>query len=341
LSDGTLDPGFGAGGKVITDFFGGVSEGAAGVVVQDDGRIIAGGTAFNRDHFVVALCRYEDDGSLDTTYGDGGKVAVELFGDEQAYAIALQPDGKVVAIGNVFSNGLQGTFVARYLVNGTLDATFGSGGKVLEGLDGKVRVPTSLALGPGGKIVMTGWTLGNHGVDFAIARYNSDGSADSSFGQDGQVSTDFFGFDDIIYGVAVQADGGIIATGYSSIAPQVAYMTTARYRSDGTLDPAFGTGGFAVDRPSTPNSNVGRAVAIQRNGKIVIAGGGELGFEIVRLDSTGNLDARFGDGGDATATVGQFGSEAHCLAIQDDGKIVVAGFSLEGFALVRYKGDRH
>jgi uncharacterized delta-60 repeat protein len=311
MAQNNLDPTFGNGGKVITDFA--AAEGAGAVVLQPDGKLIVAGTT---------IVRYNGNGSLDTSFGNGGRVSTGFF----AFAVVLQPDGKIVAAGP--------SVLARYNADGSLDSTFGNGGKVT--VPGGTAF--ALVLQADGKLVTAGSV--NGGSDFALIRYNTNGSLDSTFGNNGRVTTDFNGRFDEAYALVLQADGKLVAAGtnYSDFA-------LARYNSNGTLDMTFGTGGIITT--DFGGSDGARDVVIQPDGKIVAAGGSRSDdfeddsgvFALARYNADGTLDATFGSGGKVTTDVGQ-PSYAPGLALQADGKIVAAGSSVQlfirDFALVRY-----
>jgi uncharacterized delta-60 repeat protein len=137
-ASGDLDATFGTGGKVTTDFAGGTDE-AHGVVIQPlDGKIVAAGEAKTSYGEDFALARYSPNGTLDTTFGTGGLVTTDFNGrDDVAFAVALQSDGKIVAAGQAQSSYGQAFALARYNPDGTLDATFGRGGKVTTAFTGR------------------------------------------------------------------------------------------------------------------------------------------------------------------------------------------------------------
>ncbi len=200
-ADGSLDSSFGTGGKVTTDFGG--SDAALAAVLQPDGKIVAVGTSAAD----FALARYNTDGSLDTSFGTGGKVTTDFGGTDQAWAAVLQPDGKIVAAGLASADFA----LARYNTNGSLDTSFGTGGKVTTSFEGSDQA-RAVVLQPDGKIVAVGW---DNGVEFALARYNTDGLLDSSFGTGGKVTTDFGGSDAALAAV-LQSDGKIVAVGFAN-----------------------------------------------------------------------------------------------------------------------------
>lgn len=245
--NGTLDQGFGTGGLVTTDLFSGSSDQLMALAVQGDGRIIAAGgvrkTPDEDDDFVVV--RYLPDGRLDPAFGSGGKAVTGLGGDSLAFGVALQPDGKIVATGFSFSEYA----LVRYDGAGRLDLGFGVDGIARNPVYLYSAVPYSVAIQRDGKIVVGGiaFPAGLNG-DFALWRFLPDGSLDPAFGAGGRVLTDFSGRFDEITAIALQADGGIVAVGYTQVIGS--FTTTnfalARYTGDGRLDPRFGTGGRVV-----------------------------------------------------------------------------------------------
>ncbi len=212
MPDGSLDPTFSTDGKVTTDFAGGFDE-AFAVALQPDGKIVAaGGAVVGSSPFDFALTRYNPDGSLDPTFGTDGKATTDFGGTDEALAMALQPDGKIVAAGQAFT-GSSPDFavdfaVARYNPDGSLDSTFGTGGKVTTDFAG-FDAARAVALQPNGKIV----AAGGSSFDFAVARYKKHGSLDPSFGPGGKVTTDFASSTDVARAVALQPDGKIVAAG--------------------------------------------------------------------------------------------------------------------------------
>jgi len=341
-SDGSLDSTFGEDGKVTTNV--GNSDGVSAMAIQADGKIVvAGGDA-------GVLLRYNYDGSLDTSFDGDGKVTITFpiqerpgtYWNHSDQALAIQPDdGKIVVAGHTYqgsTNSFDFTLL-RYNSDGSLDVSFDGDGKVMTNMGGSDRA-YGVAIQSDGKIVVAGssgfTSNGQYTTDFALARYNSNGSLDTTFDADGKVATDF-GSDDVALGLAIQTDGKIVAAGYSGGNQDFAL---ARYRSDGTLDTSFdGDGKVKTDSGST--SDVARAIALQLDGKILVAGKAALGggltdFAVVRYNSNGSRDTSFdGDGIVATA----FGSQqASGVAIQPDGKIVAVGSGYGDFALARVNG---
>ena len=282
-SNGSLDAGFGDGGKVLTDFFGFLNR-ANAVVVQPDGKLVVAGFATqvpSPDGADFALARYNADGSLDTTFGSGGKVVTSFSNfPDIIEALALQPDGKIIAGGTLRldNNFYRGDFaLTRYNPDGTLDATFGEGGMVITDVtasDTLIDQIKDLALEPDGKIIAGGSAVSLifSGDKFAMARYQPDGTLDASFGAGGKVST-VFNVRSGASGVARQANGKIILAG-AVVLPgnDFSDVALARYNSDGTLDATFGNAGRKVDNLTENGSDGAAAIALQPDGRIVIAG---------------------------------------------------------------------
>jgi uncharacterized delta-60 repeat protein len=357
---GALDPTFGAGGKVLTDFGAAGEEIASDLAIQSDGKIVAAGNFSPEgvgDDF--ALARYNTDGTLDPTFNATGKVLTDFSGsgsDDFLSSVDVQSDGKIVVAGYSNASGTSYDFaLARYNPDGTLDPTFNGTGKVLTDFSGSGShdFAYALAIQSNGKIVVAGFSTSGTSYDFALARYNPDGTLDPTFNGTGKVLTDFsgpgLGFD-LAYSVAIQSDGKIVAAGESrsDISPTFSVFALARYNPDGTLDPTFnGTGKVLTDFGGPGSGEAVVAVAIQSDGKIVAAGnssGRSWDFALARYNPDGTLDPTFNGTGKVLTDFSGSGSYdfAHALAIQPDGKIVVAGESeptgqgYSDFALARY-----
>ncbi len=346
--DGSLDPGFGSGGKVFTDS-GHNSDEAHAIAIQQDGKIILAGLGNIIDDFF--LTRYNRDGSLDTSFGNGGKVFTDFFGNfDYAKAVVIQPDGKIIAGGQAIRTGL-GVDVfalARYNPDGSLDTAFGNGGKVTTSFFGAEDQINALALQPDGKIVAAGIAIDSSNIpsttNFALARYNRDGSLDASFGTGGRVTTHSFSYAQFCTGVVIQPDGKIIAAGGAVKGPIGDDFALARYLPDGRLDPTFGSGGL-VTTDFFQRDDYITGIVLQHNGKIVAAGTADEGFTdksfaVARYNPDGSLDPSFGSSGKTTTDFTGVDDQGRAIALQPDGKIVVAGdTAFRSFALVRYIGD--
>jgi uncharacterized delta-60 repeat protein len=286
------------------------------------------------------------DGMLDPSFGNGGLVATDFgqFAQDSAASLVVLPDGRAVAVGNTSPNlASNGMAAVRYLVSGALDTTFGSGGLVTiyfpppPGATEAGVGAESVLLQPDGRLVLIGG-MGSSPPPanrFALARLNLDGSLDPSFGTGGRVTT-LIGNWAVAYAGLLQPDGRIVAVGYLTSGGNIA---AARYNTDGSLDPAFGSGG-TVQLSQLPGFFRMRDVALQADGKLVIAGtyltSSVYDFALVRLLPNGTLDPTFDGDGLVTSDFGvsELGSSVIVLA---DGRIVLGGYrSPADFALVRY-----
>jgi uncharacterized delta-60 repeat protein len=362
---GGLDRSFGEDGRVTTLFGGSDSMSfLGGLAVQSDGEVVAAGATSPASvrNFKFALARYNLDGTLDDTFGGDGKVTSTFFSNESfANDVAIQDDGKIVAAGftlDEVSRRLQRSrfALARYNSDGTLDRTFSGNGKVTTRVAARSRV-SAVAIQPDGKIVVAGLARKNHKQVFALARYNTNGSLDGTFGDDGTLTT-FLQFPMGQTDVAVQADGKIVLVGTVEVPDSVLDVRFAvlRYRTDGTLDPTFDGDGITMTRfnLSGRTDASANAVAIQPDGRIVVAGGYEGegrngatrdGFAVARYHSDGSLDGSFGhDGKVRTQVLSTAGASG--LVIQPDGNVVAAGTVTNlndpvpsRFATTRYEPD--
>ena len=261
---GDLDPTFGTGGLVITSFPGrGV---ATAVAVQADGKIVGAGATNGLGNALFAVSRFNEDGSLDGAFGTGGEVTTSFGGtNDEALGVALQGDGKIVAVGFTNAGGAYRFALARYNGDGRLDGTFGTAGQVTTSFGGTFDVAGPVALQDDGKIVAAGVA----GGVFALARYD-DGSLDPTFGTAGEVTTSFGGAWDAAPSVALQRDGKVVAAGDTTNGVGGAQFALARYNGDGSLDRSFGTSGKVTT--SFAGNDLANAVAVQGDGKIVAAG---------------------------------------------------------------------
>ena len=215
---GTPDPGFGTGGVVETDLFGSDDFGED-IAVEPGGKIVFAGSARDPNNAAAgddfALARYNADGTLDSAFGSGGKARVHFgSGNDNAYAVGVQEDGKIVVGGKASTGSGEDFALARFRTNGSLDGEFDFDGKLTTDFGGAGDWLWDLAVQDDGKTIVAG-TSGNSsgGANFAVVRYNPDGSLDTSFDHDGRTQTDFFGFSDEARSVALQDDGKIVAAG--------------------------------------------------------------------------------------------------------------------------------
>src|SRR5439155_1723132 len=212
---GDPDPAFGTGGQVVTPIFSGYDT-ASALVLQPDGKLVAAGHAYNASNTVFALVRYNTDGSLDGNFGAGGKVTTSIGSiDDEVFALALQPDGKLVVAGYTSSASNTGFALARYNADGSLDTGFGTGGKVTTAIGSVDDEAFALVLQPDGKLVAAGYTNDGSNEDFALARYRADGTLDGSFRTGGTVVTPIAGTYGEADALVLEPDGKLAAAGYA------------------------------------------------------------------------------------------------------------------------------
>jgi uncharacterized delta-60 repeat protein len=263
---------------------------------------------------------YAAAGDLDSTFDTDGIVVTTGFATGGGNAVAVQSDGKIVVAGHIFNDDFA---VVRFNSDGSPDSSFDSNGLVTTDF-GASDQAYAVAIQSDGKIVVAGTS----GTDFALARYNDNGAPDTTFGNFGLVTTDVSrsGPGDSGRAVAIQSDGKIVVAGYSYDSTRFEEFALLRYNADGTLDTGFGSGGIVVTTIGDTTEDRGYAVAIQSDGKIVVAGESFLNFALARYTSDGVLDTSFDSDG---IVITDFGSEdvGNAVAIQTDGKIVVAGAS--------------
>jgi len=314
------DPSFGASGTVVIDF-GGIDQ-AYAVAQQSDGKILVAGWARPDDipgayeAANAVVVRLMEDGTPDTTFGVSG-AAIVVGGDYYFYDLAVQPDGKIIAAGKSLINLISGNLlVARFNANGTLDTTFASDG-VLDLNLGGADWAEAVTLQTDGKIVLGGVADDN----FVAARLLSSGTLDVTFDTDGMAT--ILGTD-LASDVAIQSDGAIILVGTAG-----EDLAVVRLLSDGSLDPTFDGDGKAILDLGAEDSGYG--AALQADGKIVVAGEvftpGNRDAIVVRTTGSGALDSTFDSDGVVSVGFGNNFEQFDDVAIQPDGKIVVAGNS--------------
>jgi len=336
--NGTLDSSFGGTGEVTS----GVKGLAWGVAVQADGKVVVAGWSTQAAFEVV---RFNPDGSLDTSFGSKGLAVIGFSGTSYAFNVAVQADGKIVVAGQTQpkNTGNWDITLARLNTNGSLDSSFGAGGKVVTQLPYSLNSTqylsplTNLAIDPNtsasdsnsGKLLVVVRTQQPQAV---VVRYNTNGTLDTTFGS----GTGYVNLGNQNYpAVVVQSDDRIVVagTGYGSTA-----VFLARLNADGTLDASFGSGGIVVT--SNPQVAFADSVALQANGQIVVCGTGMLNnngnrLMVGRYNTNGSLDITFGTGGFAMTPV--FTANGRSMALEPDGRIIVAGLgSGPWFTLARF-----
>jgi uncharacterized delta-60 repeat protein len=283
-ADGSLDTSFDGDGKIATGIA--FHDASYSVALQSDGKLVAAGhslTGIGVNDF--ALVRYNTDGSLDTSFDGDGKVTTDFGGtNDVGQSVAIQSDGKILVAG-VSANGSSVDFaLARYNSDGTLDISFDSDGRVTTSFAAGSDAGSSVTLQPDGKIIVAGQSFNGSNTDFAIARYNADGSLDTTFGDGGKVTTQFGGFADEGYSVTLQTDGKIIVAGHSNNGSD-ADFALVRYNSDGSLDPTFGADTIDVITPIT-GSSISEMIT-GGAGADILAGGGGADYFLFKTSTEG------------------------------------------------------
>jgi uncharacterized delta-60 repeat protein len=326
---GFPDSTFGSGGVVVTDFAGAADQVNAVIAFADGGTLAAGSASFASGHGNVkaqlALTRYLASGALDQAFGSGGRVTTPIGANSSASAVAIDPEGRIVAAGQSCSDHLGGKCklaLVRTLANGALDPTFGSGGIVTLSLGGKNVQAAGVAVLSDGKIVAGG----RADESFVAARVNPNGVLDASFGTGG---TTKIGFDRAVRnasGFLVTSDGYVMLAGAAA----------------GTDDDDFAVACLdAAGQPETEFAGTGRtvagfgggndsahAIARAADGGFFVGGmatmAGRPSFAILKYRENGTLDAAFGNAGRALVDFGA-SSQINALAVLPTGTLVAAG----------------
>lgn len=286
--------------------------------------------------FVVVLCNQlsAQGGLLDVTFDMDGKVKTPIVGlsTDEVNALAIQPDGKIIAAGSSLLNGNSQFALVRYMEDGSLDNTFSADGKLTVDFGPNEDIATAIAIQPDGKIVAAGRSRNGSFFDFALLRYLTDGSPDKSFNGTGKVTTNFGSNNGEAYAVLVLPNGKILAAGGVQ---QGAFYDFAliRYQDNGMPDSSFGVNGQVI-LDFNGNTDKAFSLALQPDGKIVAAGyainGTYADFALARFSPDGTPDSTFHLDGKQTVDISTFDDFGQAMALQPDGKIVVAGYAKLG-----------
>jgi uncharacterized delta-60 repeat protein len=338
--NGSPDVTFGSGGKVVSSFGGYLINPSASIAIQPDGKIVValGLDSDTEGNESDVLVRYNANGSLDTTFGANGIVGLPSY--TPFFALAIQPDGKIVVSGGGFT-------IVRYNPDGSFDGTLGGDGIVSTNLNGSYDSAYSIGIQTDGKIIAAGRGLGKGGessYDFAVIRYNTDGSLDSTFDSDGIVTTNLGLYDQAhsqVFSISLQSDGKIVAAGHSYNGSSYDWAVV-RYKPDGSLDDTFDSDGKVITPIPSIYYNGNNSVAVLNTGKIIVSGTSyhnvstKHDFTLAQYNTDGSLDTNFGgDDGIATVDFGNSSEVANGMALDRHGRAVVVGSSDEAFATAR------
>src|SRR4051812_11226668 len=371
---GGLDPAFNGNGRAVVAFDRALMNLNEPLAVQPDGKIVvAAALASPGDGNDIVVTRLSADGTVDAGFGTGGRVTIDLGSRDWPSAVAIQPDGKILVAGSSSGPGHLGFLLVRYLPDGALDVSFGSGGIVQTVLADTDTLGFAMALDGAGRIFMAGSAQQQQ---FAVAAYDANGSLIA------QTITRFTDPDDgpnfaEAHAIAIDRNGDVLVAGWTGwmgydfafaryspgldliekktidAGGSLDYAHGIAVQSDGGvvlagesddkltlvrmvaggLDPSFGTGGILYDAALSGAS----AVAVDAHDSLVVANGVATGqFALTRVLANGRLDASFGSGGTAITSFGTDDERARALAIQSDGKIVAAGRAGNNMAVARY-----
>jgi uncharacterized delta-60 repeat protein len=262
---------------------------------------------------------------------------------EFANCVAVQSDGKIVAVGS--ANLPQDFALARYNPEGSLDPTFDDDGLVTTGIRDDIDYGEAVAIQSDGKIIVAGSAYGANYCDFALVRYNPDGSLDETFDGDGIVTTDFNQSLDLGFAVLIQPDNKIVVAGTTHSINTSYEFAVARYNPEGSLDTTFSSDG-KVTTGFTYTSEIGHGVTLQPDGKLVVVGetsSGDNDFILARFNSNGTLDTSFDTDGKIVTDFFGRKDGGYAITTQPDGKIIAIGYAntttSSDFALARYNTD--
>lgn len=348
-TDGSLDTSFNHSGKLIHVMDHDMSE-ANALIIQPDGKMIAAGLCYGGPNLDMGLVRFNTSGGIDSTFGVNGQVYTNMSNSEERItALALQPDGKIVAVGEAKVSGYNEFAVVRYNTDGSLDQSFSGDGKLLVDFGPGHSSAQAVAIQSDGKIVVGGNSAYWIGTIFTSIRCNPDGSLDNSFGSSGKLLTQWTQSVDGIQAIAIQPDGKIVAAGYiQSEGTSTSWAGVIRYNSDGSMDNTFGEDHDGKAYFFTFEGSRANSVALTPDGKIVLAGtqyapsfGDNTDFFVARLTHDGLHDNTFGYGGTYSSEI-SIGDDddGKAMILQPDGKIIVAGSGrkegLYDFAIARF-----
>ncbi len=347
LADGSRDTAFGQGGEVITSVSGGDDYGLC-IAVQSDGKFLLAGYSENAGIREMSIVRYQIDGALDESFGTGGKQLIQAGQSRSsAWSLVITHDGKILLAGWTDEGGRDVFASIRLNTNGTLDSSFGNSGKITTAVGSVSSSGRGIAIQNDGKVIIGGFATIEGSIDFAVARYDSNGLLDTTFADSGialipvgNSSTDY------AYSALIQSDSKIVIAGSSSI-NGTADFAMVRLDQNGYLDQGFGVGGKVTADFQTDN-DFALKVTAQLDGKLILIGSarvqGAANIAVARFHTDGTPDLGFGNGGKVVTPVSATSNASWDVAVTPNGRISVSGWSQIDsrfqMTLVRYVGTK-
>jgi len=332
-ADGTLDTTFGGGdGEVVTEVSAGGAEARSVAIDASQNIVVAGSAHDNVSSYDTAVVRYDSSGSLDTTFGSDGVTISQISpGVDYAYDVKLQSDGKILLAGESEIATDLNFSLLRYTNAGALDTTFGSNG-ISTVFFGGNSYGRSVVVDSQGRILVGGHAFISGDEDFAIARFDSSGTLDATFGSSGTVVTDLGSYDRAI-AVGVQSDGKIVLMGDTYNGNSNGYdFAAVRYSSSGVVDSTFGTSGIAEKLHVGPGADIAYTGVLQDEGEILIAGtSGDYfssGIGLVRYAASGVADTSFSEDGKTSVQIDNRVGRIRAMALDGNGYVLVAGYTV-------------
>ena len=309
-------------GKLIIPVGAGIDDGRA-IKLDGNGKILIAGYSKNGSNNDFSLVRLNADGSLDRSFDGDGKAIIPVgSGNDEAYCITVQSDGKILLGGSSYSVSNYDYSIIRLNANGSLDSSFNSSGKAIIPVGASSDFAYSISIQNDDKILLGGYSEKYGGSDYSLVRLNANGTLDSGFGTGGKALVDVGG-SDFAYSLSVQSDGKIVIGGISN-----EDYSVVRLNANGTLDSGFGIGGKS--QVDMGGSDFAYSLGLQGDGKIVLGGHSQNSsvnsYSTLRLNANGTIDSAFGIGGRAIVDVKFDGGIARSLSVQSDGKILLGGW---------------
>jgi uncharacterized delta-60 repeat protein len=346
LSNGTLDNSFGTNGIVTTSVCS-LHDYGNSMAIQSDGKIIIAGTTQDsiKGYSVVAVARYNSNGTLDINFGNNGIVTTSVGSfNDYGNALALQSNGDITVAGTteINNNGSKQMFAIRYHSSGIPDLAFNYDGIALTNFEDSLASCSTILIQNDNKIVLAGNSVNNGNPNFAIARFNIDGSPDNTFNTDGKDTISISATINYCNSIALQSNGKIVMAGYSHNGFTTDF-TLVRYKTNGIIDSTFGANGIVTNAIGNSANEI-NSIVIQSDDKILAAGysknDNSYDFALARYTINGSIDITFDTDGKLTTDFSSHIDFGRAIALQSDGKIIVAGNSKYNgdadFALARY-----